>query len=255
MILVVDIGNTNLKIGLWDGDLLSTNWRLTTDYLRSWDEYGLQLLGLLTHYGLNLSALDGAAISSVVPPLTDKIKHAIQDYLNLEPLVIHHKLKLGISIKYQDPSAVGTDRLCDAVAVQQKYGGPACIIDFGTATTFNALTAHGEYLGGAITADLGVSADALFQKAFKLPRVELKRPPSVIGKNTIHAMQSGLLYGYIALVDGMVARFRLELGEHMKVIGTGGMVSTIAKETNSISIVEPYLTLDGIRRVWEMNRK
>jgi type III pantothenate kinase len=255
VILAVDIGNTNLKIGLWDGDLLSTHWRLTTDYLRSIDEYGLQLHGLLTHYGLNLTALKGAAISSVVPPLTNTLQNAIQKYLEIEPLVIHHKLALGIAIKYEDPAAVGTDRLCDAVAVQQKYGGPACIIDFGTATTFNALTAKGEYLGGAITADLWISADALFQKAFKLPRVDLKSPPSVIGRNTIHAMQSGLLYGYTALVDGMVSRFRLEMGEHMKVIGTGGMVEIIAKETNSISIVEPHLTLDGIRRILELNRK
>jgi type III pantothenate kinase len=255
MILAIDIGNTNIKLGLWDGDVLQGTWRLTTDYLRSQDEYGLQLLGLFNHMEMSLSNLHGVAISSVVPPLTERIQSASREYLNLDPLIIRHDLKLGISIKYEDPSAVGTDRLCDAVAVRQKYGGPACFIDFGTATTFNALTTRGEYLGGAITADLSISAEALFQKAFKLSRVELKRPPSVIGRNTTHAMQSGLMYGYVALVEGMVARFRLKLGANMKVVATGGMVEILARETKSIDIVDPTLTLDGIRRVWEMNRK
>ena len=163
-------------------------------------------------------------------------------------------VKTGVRIRYEDPRAVGADRVCDAAAVLKLYGGPACIIDFGTATTFNALTREGEYLGGAITAGINLAAEALFTHAAKLQRIDLQRPPSVIGRNTVHAMQSGLLFGYVSMVEGMVTRFRSELGSDMKVVATGGLAELVSKETKVITILAPWLTLDGLRILWEMNR-
>jgi len=174
-------------------------------------------------------------------------------YLNLDPFVVDYTVKTGINILYEDPKGVGADRIVDAVAAHQLYGGPVCIVDFGTATTFDALTVEGDYLGGAIAPGIGIAAEALVQRTSKLLRVDLKHPPAAIGRNTTHAMQSGLLFGYAGLVEGMVARFRQELGENMKVIGTGGLVELIAKETPVIQIIAPWLTLDGLRMVWEMN--
>ena len=163
-------------------------------------------------------------------------------------------MKTGVRIRYEDPKAVGADRVVDAAAVQHMYGGPACVVDFGTATTFDAISAEGDYLGGAIAPGIGIAAEALFQRTAKLPRVDLSRPPAAIGKNTVHAMQSGLLYGYVGLVEGMVDRFRAELGADMKVIGTGGLTEIIAAETEVIQIVAPWLTLDGLRLIWDINR-
>jgi type III pantothenate kinase len=167
---------------------------------------------------------------------------------------VDNDVRTGIRICYEDPKAVGADRICDAVAVMHLYGGPACIIDFGTATTFNALTKEGDYLGGAITAGINLAAEALFTHAAKLPQIDLQRPPSVIGRNTTHAMQSGLLFGYVAMVEGMVLRFRQELGEKMKVIATGGLAGLIAKETPVIQVHAPWLTLDGLKILWQLNR-
>jgi type III pantothenate kinase len=218
------------------------------------DEYGLQFLGLLEHAGKGIKDLTGVSLSSVVPPLTGRVIQACHEYLKQEPLVVDTGVKTGIRIRYEDPKSVGADRVCDAVAVMQLYGGPACIIDFGTATTFNALTKEGDYLGGAITAGINLAAEALYTHAAKLPRIDLQRPPSVIGSNTTHAMQSGLLFGYVAMTEGMVARFRAELGPEMKVIATGGLAGLIAKETPVIQIHAPWLTLDGLRMIWELNR-
>ncbi len=254
-LLAIDLGNSSLKIGIFEQKKLLHHWHLATDPARLSDEYGLQLVGLLDQLKIDPQKLEGICLSSVVPPLTIRLTQACKEYLGQDPLIIHHQLKTGIKILYEDPAAVGTDRICDAVAVLNIYGGPACIIDFGTAITFNALTANGEYLGGAITANIGIAAEALYQKAYKLSRVDLERPPSIIGRNTTHAMQSGLLFGYVSLVEGMVDRFRNELGKEMKVIGTGGAVEIIAKETKSIQIVAPLLTLEGIRMIWEKNRK
>ncbi|KAA0252704.1 MAG: type III pantothenate kinase, partial [Chloroflexi bacterium] len=157
-------------------------------------------------------------------------------------------------IRYEDPKAVGADRVCDAVAVMKLYGGPACVVDFGTATTFNALTRDGDYLGGAITAGINLAAEALYTRAAKLPRIDLQVPPSVIGRNTVHAMQSGLLFGYVSMVEGMVSRFRAELGNDMKVVATGGLAEVVAKETKVIDVIAPWLTLEGLRLIWELNR-
>jgi type III pantothenate kinase len=253
MLLTIDIGNTNLTIGLYDGETLAHHWRLATDHARMPDEYGLQLLGLIEHAGRKPAGLTGVCLSSVVPPLTGRVVQACREYLAQEPLVVDTGIKTGIRIRYEDPRAVGSDRIADAVAVMKMYGGPACIIDFGTATTFNALTKDGEYLGGAITAGINLAADALFTHAAKLQRIDLQKPPSVIGRNTTHAMQSGLLYGYVSMVEGMVERFRAELGPEMKVIATGGLAETVAKETTAIQIIAPWLTLDGLRIIWDLN--
>ncbi len=255
MLLTIDIGNTNLTIGLYKDETLDWHWRLATDHNRMPDEYGLQLLGLLTHAGFKASDLQGIVLASVVPPLTGRVIQACSEYLKQEPLVVDAGVKTGIRIRYEDPKSVGADRVCDAAAVMKLHGGPACVVDFGTATTFNAITKEGDYLGGAITAGINLAAEALYTHAAKLPRIDLQRPPSVIGKNTLHAMQSGLLFGYVSMVEGMVTRFRAELGSEMKVVATGGLAEIVAKETSMIQIIAPWLTLDGLRIIWELNQK
>jgi len=254
MLLTIDVGNTNLALGLYEGEKLGRHWRLATDHARMPDEYGLQFLGLLGHDSLKPESLTGICLASVVPQLTQRVAHACRAYLGHEPLIVDAGVKTGIRIRYEDPKAVGADRVADAVAALRLYGGPACIIDFGTATTFNAVNAEGEYLGGAITAGINLAADALFTHTAKLQRIDLQRPPSVIGRNTTHAMQSGLLFGYVCMAEGMVKRFREELGDGMKVIATGGLAEVVAAETKVIDILAPWLTLDGLRIIWELNR-
>ena len=254
MLLAIDIGNTNLTLGLYKDKELGARWRLATVHDRMPDEYGLQFIGLLDHAGCKVDEIKGICLASVVPPLTGKVIEACRGYLNREPLVVDAGVRTGVRVRYEDPKAVGADRIVDAAAVQQLYGGPACVVDFGTATTFDAISAEGDYLGGAIAPGIGIAADALFLRTAKLPRVDLQRPPSVIGRNTVHSMQSGLLYGYVGLVEGMVRRFRLELGENMKVIATGGLAEIVARETDVIQINAPWLTLDGLRIVWEINQ-
>jgi len=254
MLLTIDIGNTNLTLGLYDGEERGPNWRLATDHARMPDEYGLQFLGLLEHAKCGQDCLTGIVLASVVPQLTQRVVQACSEYLKIKPLVVDTGVKTGVRILYEDPKAVGADRVADAVAVMKLYGGPACVIDFGTATTFNAVTAEGDYLGGAITAGVNLAAEALYTRAAKLPRMDLQRPPSVIGRNTVHAMQSGLLFGYVSMVEGMVARFRSELGSDMKVVATGGLAEVVAKETDVIDVIAPWLTLDGLRMIWELNQ-
>jgi type III pantothenate kinase len=254
MLLCVDVGNTNITLGLYDGEALGPRWRLATDHERMPDEFTLQLLGLLAHSGLAREQIAGVAIASVVPPLTGRWVEVCRSGLELEPLVVDSNVETGVRILYEEPGTVGADRLVDAVAAYRLYGGPACIVDFGTATTFDALSPDGEYLGGAIAPGIGIASQALFQRTAMLPRVELARPPAAIGRNTTHAMQSGLLFGYVSLVEGMVARFRDELGADTRVIGTGGLAEIIARETDVLQILAPWLTLDGLRMVYEMNR-
>jgi type III pantothenate kinase len=254
MLLTIDIGNTNLTLGLYQGEMLGPRWRLSTDHERMPDEYGLQITGLMAHSGISARDLEGVCLASVVPPLTGRVIEACRQYLGQEPLVVEASLDLGIRILYEPANAVGADRIVDAVAVRRLYGAPACVVDFGTATTFDAITAEGDYLGGAIAPGIGIAADALFRRTAKLPRVDLQRPPAAIGRNTVHAMQSGLLFGYVGLVEGMVARFRRELGPQMKVIATGGLAELVAAETDVLQIVAPWLTLDGLRLVWDSLR-
>src|SRR5512140_3612198 len=211
MLLTIDVGNTNLTLGLYEGNRLFAHWRLATDHARMPDEYGLQLLGLLQNAGHTKKDLKGICLASVVPQLTGRVIQACNEYLESDPFIVDVGIKTGIKVRYEDPRAVGADRIADAVAVMNLYGGPACIIDFGTATTFNALTKAGDYLGGAITAGIKLAADALFTRAANLPRIDPQRPPAAIGRNTVHAMQSGLIFGYVSMTEGMVERFRQEL--------------------------------------------
>ena len=254
MLLTIDIGNTNITLGLYQGKTLGPRWRLATDHERMPDEFGLQILGLLTHAGHKAEELIGVSLASVVPPLTSRIVTACREYLHQDPLIVDAGVRTGVRVRYEDPRSVGADRIVDAAAVNKLYGGPACVVDFGTATTFDAIAEDGDYLGGAIAPGIGIAAEALFLRTAKLPRVDLVRPPSVIGRNTVHSMQSGLLYGYVSLVEGMVARFRLELGPKMKVIATGGLAEIVARETTVLEIIAPWLTLDGLRIIWELNQ-
>jgi type III pantothenate kinase len=256
MLLAIDIGNTNITLGLYRADEMVSAWRLATVHERMPDEYGLQLLGLLENANCEVDQIEASVLASVVPPLTTTFLRACDDYLHQKPLVVDAGVKTGLQIRYEDPKhALGADRVADAVAVQQLYGMPACVVDFGTATTFDAISGKGEYLGGAIAPGIGISADSLFQRTAKLPRVELVTPPSVIGRNTVHAIQSGLIFGYVGLVEGIVARFKEELGKDTKIIGTGGLLDLIASETDVIEYRAPWLTLEGMRLIWDLNQE
>lgn len=253
MLLTLDIGNTTISLGLHEGEKLGLHWRLATDHEQTADEYGLMIVGLFDHYKLSPASIEGISLASVVPPLTSRLVHACQDYLSQTPFIINYTVKTGITIGYENPSMVGADRIADAAAVQALYGGPACIVDFGTATTFNALDRDGNYLGGAIAPGMTIAAEALVQRTSKLLRVDFEVPPCVIGRSPKTAMQSGLIYGYASMLEGMVRRFRLELDPQAKVIATGGNVEFIAQATDVIDIVAPTLTLDGLRIIWELN--
>jgi type III pantothenate kinase len=254
MLATIDIGNTNITLGLYDGEELGARWRFATNHQSMPDEYGLQFINMLNHAGIEVEQLSGVCMASVVPPLTGILEEACRSYLKQEPLVVDAGVKTGVSILYDNPRGVGADRIVDAAAVQKYYGGPACVVDFGTGTTFDAITDKGEYLGGAIAPGIGIAAEALFARGAKLMRVDLQRPPSAIGRNTTNALQSGLLFGYVGLVEGLVARFREELGPKMKVIATGGLAEVVAKETDVLEIIDPWLTLKGLQIIWELNQ-
>lgn len=259
MLLCIDIGNTNIMLGLYadetDSDSLGPHWRLATIHERMPDEFGMQLLGLLNYAGIAPSQITGVAIASGVAPLTGKWSEVCRTYLSCQPLIVTSQLKTGMPILYDNPASVGADRIVDAVAAYRRYGGPLCIVDFGTATTFEAVTANGEYLGGAIAPGVGIAADALYRHAAALPKVDIVQPPSAIGRNTVHAMQSGIFFGYVGMVESMVARFKIELGPKTKVVATGGLAPIIAAGTNVIDIIEPWLTLDGLRMIYLMNKE
>jgi len=254
MLMTIDVGNTNITLGVYQGQKLGPSWRVSTNHNRMPDEYGIQIDNLLRHKDLSPGDISGICLASVVPPLTGTFLQACREYLGQDPLVVDAGVKTGVRILYEDPRSVGADRIVDAAAVKHLYGGPACVVDFGTATTFDAISAEGDYLGGAIAPGIGIAAEALFQRAAKLPQVDLTTPPSVIGRNTPQSMQSGLIFGYVSLVEGMVTRFRDELGPEMKVIATGGLTDIIARETDVIDIVSPWLTLEGLKIIWDMNQ-
>lgn len=254
MLFAVDIGNTNITFGLYEGETLGPRWRIRTIHEKMPDEYGILVVQLFRHRGYQPEQVTGAVIASVVPPLTPIFQQVCRDYLGQEALVIGAGVKTGVRICYDNPNEVGADRIVDAAAVRALYGTPACVVDFGTATTFDAVSAEGDYLGGAIAPGIMIAAQALFERTAKLPRIELTRPPSAIGRNTVHSMQSGLLFGYVGLVEGMVARFKAELGPQTRVVATGGLAELVARETDVIDVVDPWLTLHGLRIIYELNR-
>ena len=254
MLLVIDIGNTNTSFGVFDGATLVTHWRLTTARSRTVDELGVLARNLFALADLDVKAINAIAVASVVPPLNFTLKRMAEVYFHLTPLFIDHTLDTGLPILYQPPSDVGADRIVDAVAAIHKYGAPCIVVDFGTATTFDAINSRGEYLGGVITPGITISADALFERAAKLPRVEIKRPQKVIGSATVEAMQSGLYHGYVGLVDGILRKMIAELGGTARVIATGGLASLIAIGSEFIEQVDETLTLEGLRLVYERTK-
>ena len=254
MFLAIDIGNTNVTLGVYRGERLEATWRIATVHDRMSDEYGILLTQLLGHRGVVPGQITGVALASVVPSLTGTFRKVCGDYLGQEALVVDAGVKTGVRIRYENPREVGADRVVDCAAVQAKYGGPACVVDFGTATTFDAISREGDYLGGAIAPGIGIAAEALFARASKLYRVEIAPPAKAIGTNTVAALQSGIFFGYVGLVEGLVARFCRELGDDMQVIATGGLAEVVARETPVIQHVDPWLTLDGLRIVYELNR-
>lgn len=253
-LLCIDVGNTNVVMGLYAGPQQLTHWRVATDHQKMADEYAMLILDLFDRSGQDAAAVEGIIMASVVPPLTGVFEKLCLRYFRQPPLIVGPGVRTGVRILLDNPSEVGADRIVNAVAAYRRYGGPTCVVDFGTATTFDLVSEEGDYLGGAIAPGIGIAAEALFQRTAKLPRIELVRPPSPIGKNTVQAMQSGLLFGYVGLVEGLVARFRAELGPAMKVVATGGLASLIAAETEVIEAVDPWLTLEGLQQIWEMNR-
>ena len=253
MLLALDIGNTNITLGAFSDDELRATGRIATDTSRMSDEYGLLLNQLLPLRGVTPGEVKSVVMCSVVPPLTPTFVELSKTFFGVTPLVVGAGTKTGIKILYDNPRDVGADRITDAAAALKTYGGPVIIVDIGTATVFDAVTKNGEYVGGAIAPGMAIAADALFHSTSQLRRVELTRPNTAIGKNTVHAMKSGLVLGYSDLINGMVARFDQELGGGSKVIATGGLASVIAEEVSIFDAVDPYLTLTGLRLIHELN--
>jgi len=252
-ILVVDVGNTSIVLGVWAGENLLAHWRLSTKRQWTADEFGILLKQLLSDRGLKASDIQAVVVSSVVPPLNTAVDQACRHYFGGPPLVVGPGVKTGMPIRYENPREVGADRIVNAIAAQERYGRPLILVDFGTATTFCAISARGEYLGGIITPGISISCEALFERAAKLPRVELVRPPAIIGRNTVQSIQSGIIYGYAGLVDALVRRMRTEMEGTPRVVATGGLAELIARETETVEVVDPLLTLLGLRLVYERN--
>ncbi|MCK6551244.1 type III pantothenate kinase [Myxococcota bacterium] len=255
MLLAIDVGNTNITLGLYVGDRLAHSWRLATVHDRTSDEYGLFIEQLLAQAGAKKSALTGVIIASVVPVLGRTMEQVSAKVLGLEPLVVGPGVKTGMPILYNPPKDVGADRIVNAVAAYARHQAACIIVDFGTATTFDSVTERGEYAGGAIVPGIKVSMDALFHRAAKLPKVDIVKPSSVVGKSTVESMQAGIYFGYAALVDGLVDRMKEEMQAHpVHVIATGGLAPLIARETRTIESVDEGLTLEGLRLIYGLNR-
>lgn len=254
MLLAIDIGNTNIVWGVFDGDQLVADWRVSTDHAKTTDEYAILLLDLLRVEGISPERVDGVILSSVVPPLTPLFEELAEAYFHCLPLNVSADLETGLTIKYTNPREVGSDRIVNAAAAYRRYGGPIIIVDFGTATTFCAVTADGEYLGGAIAPGLRISAEALYARTAKLPKIELVRPKSAIGQDTVASMQAGLVFGYAGLVDELVRRIQQELGRDCFVLATGGLAGLVAPESRSIREIQPHLTLEGLALLYALNR-
>jgi len=254
MILVFDVGNTNIVLGVFDQDKLVTSWRIATNRKHTADDLGVLVKNLFYFRGLQMSDVEALVMSSVVPPLTPAIVEMCRRYFGKEPLVVGPGVKTGMPIRYENPREVGADRIVNAVSVASRYGVPAIIVDFGTATTFCAVSRSGEYLGGAIAPGIGISTEALFEKAAKLPRIELAKPDQVIGKNTVASMQSGIYYGYLGQLEGIVRRFKKEIGEDAVVVATGGLAKLICSEADCVDYIDPDITLWGLKIIYERNK-
>jgi type III pantothenate kinase len=257
LLLAIDVGNTNIVLGVFSGERLAGSWRLATFRERTADEVGITVVQLFRHWQVDAGRVTGIVMASVVPPLTGTLTAMAERYFGLTPVTVDDRIRTGMPILYRNPAEVGADRIVNGIAAYERYGRPAgapvIVVDFGTATTIDAVTARGEYLGGAICPGVQISADALFQRAARLPRVDVRRPPQVIGQTTVESMQSGLFYGYVGLVEGLVQRIRRELGETAIVVATGGLAHVVAPETTVLEHVEPDLTLHGLRIVWDRN--
>lgn len=257
MILTLDIGNTNIKCALYKDDVLKKAWRLSTDRHKTHDEYGVLLSMFLRNAGFDKEDIEGIIMSSVVPTINYTIEHMIDDYFGIVPILVEPGIKTGINIRYDNPQGLGADRICNAVAAQKYYKGPCIFIDFGTATSFGVISKKGEFLGGAICPGLKLSSEALTERTAQLPKVELVKPDTVITRNTVSNMQSGIVYGYVGQVDYIVRKMKAEIGgsDHIRVIATGGLSRMIASETSTIDIIDGLLTLKGLQLLYERNKK
>ncbi len=254
MLLVIDVGNSNTVLGIYAGPELKQDWRVGTDKYRTVDEYAMLIHDLFQLAGLQFSDLKDVIVSSVVPPMLNTVDGLCRKYFHLTPYVVGPGIKTGMPIQYDNPREVGADRIVNAVAAYEQYRTDLIVVDFGTATTFDVVSATGSYLGGAIAPGVGIASDALFERASKLPRVEFARPAQIIAKNTVNSMQAGIFFGYVGLVEGIVSRMKEEMKKEPKVIATGGLAPPIAAATGCIDEVEPFLTLDGLRIIYERNR-
>ena len=250
-ILVVDVGNTNVVLGIWTGSRLTSSWRLATARERTADEYGILARQLVD--GAVTQSPTGAIVASVVPPLNGAIRTMLNKYFGIDPLFVEPGIRTGVSLRVENPLEVGADRIANAVAAHGLHGGPMIVVDFGTATTFDLISEAGEYRGGVIAPGLTISAEALFARAARLPRVDIRRPLSVIGSNTVSNMQSGIYFGYIGLVDGIVARMKKEVPGIRRVVATGGLASVLAEDSESIDEHDDELTLKGLKMIWDLN--
>lgn len=256
MLLVFDVGNTNMVLGIYKDKELIKDWRINTDKEKTSDEYGILISSLFKYENIDMSEIQDIIISSVVPNVMHSLENFCIKYCNKQPLIVGPGIKTGLNIKYDNPKQLGADRIVNAVAGVEKYGYPLIIVDFGTATTFCAISEKGEYLGGTIAPGIKISSEALFQRASKLPRVELLKPGTTICKSTVSAMQSGIIYGYVGLVDKIISMMKEELNcNSVRVVATGGLAPLIASETDSIDNVDKFLTLEGLRVIHEKNRE
>ncbi|MDP4099199.1 type III pantothenate kinase [Paenibacillus sp. P96] len=254
MILVVDVGNTNIVLGVYRGRELLHHYRISTSRQSTEDEYGVLIYNLFHMKGISVHQIEGVIISSVVPPLVRVLEQMCAKYIGKKPILVGPGIKTGLNLRYENPREVGADRIVNAVAAVDQFKGPLVVVDFGTATTFDCIDGQSNYLGGVIVPGIGISTEALYQRASKLPRIELEKPKKVIGRNTVHAMQAGIIFGYAGQVDGIVERIKQEMGAELKVIATGGLAELIAGETKSIQEICPLLTLEGLRIIYERNQ-